>query len=252
MENNQPASNVQTNADTDMSKTLDAVRGIIETVTKAVNGAAPAVTPAAAPVATPAEPVVDDVATEKAADKKRAWAESQLKSAGLEGDDLAKAMANYDKAFPPFGGAPKGDKPVAKGMDAPDAEVTATMEALVSAVEKAKRFTPKREETLKAIAEQLTTLIKEMGMEETPHCASPATKTPADATLGASGIPVSKQLEDLLGEVRGALGAFQETSKSLESRVQKIEETRAAPQSAAVNEVAAPVETKKSLWTGVL
>lgn len=260
MENTQPAATpaiaeIVENAHEPVSKTISAVRDLITDITKLTSGAVPA--PASTPAAT-TESSTEEVDTAKAGDKKRAWAESQLKAAGLKGDDLAKAMAKYDEAFPPFPAKvakanEEAPAQVAKSIEAPAPDATQeTLDQLTEAISKAKRFTPKREETLKAIATQLVSLLKEMGMEEVPHCMPPATKLPSDASLGASGIDVAKTLEGLLGEVRDALAGVTTTTKNLEARVQTIEETRQAPKSAVTDTTTAPEPVKKSLWSGVL
>jgi hypothetical protein len=155
-----------------------------------------------------------------------------------------------------------GDAEVQKDKENADAQeasedvsednVEKTLTALAQAVEKAKRFTPKREAALKAALAQLTTLAKELGMTEIPVGASPPVSTPKGATFGASSTGVSKALEELTGKLNEALAGIQETTKGLTERVEKMEETRMPSKSVDGEGGTDTQKTNKSFWAGVL
>lgn len=133
-----------------------------------------------------------------------------------------------------------------------EADVEKMLGVLAVAVEKAKRFTPKREKAFKAALEALTTLAKELGMTEIPTGASPPVSTPKGAMYGASSVPIAKALEDLASKIETAISGVQETTKSLGERVEQIEKARMPSQSVEDEGGTDTQETKKSFWSGVL
>ncbi|MGW8177934.1 MAG: hypothetical protein ACWGQW_03955, partial [bacterium] len=104
------AVDVEATTDAAVNKALSDVASMVENIAKAagVNLA----TPNPAPPAAEATPAAEDVDTEKATDKRRGMYKAQLVKAGITGDAMTKAMAEYDKAFPPFPPAQKTTKSV--------------------------------------------------------------------------------------------------------------------------------------------
>lgn len=155
-----------------------------------------------------------------------------------------------------------GDAEVQKDVENADGQETSddtsedsvekTLTALAQAVEKAKRFTPKREAALKAALAQLTTLAKELGVTEIPVGASPPVSTPKGAMFGASSTGVSKALEELTTKLNEALAGVQETTKGLTERVEKMEGTRMPSKSVDDEGGTDTQKTEKSFWAGVL
>jgi len=133
-----------------------------------------------------------------------------------------------------------------------EADVEKTLGALALAVEKAKRFTPKREKAFKAALEALTGLAKELGMMEIAVGASPPVSTPKGAMYGASSVPIAKALEELTGKIEAVVSGVQETTKSLGERVEKIEDTRMPSKSVEGEGGTDTQKTEKSFWSGIL
>lgn len=123
-----------------------------------------------------------------------------------------------------------------------------TLKALGAVVEKAKRFTPKREAALKEIVDKLMALSKEMGMEEIPVGQSPTASLPSSASYG--GTAISKSLEELTKVVKTLSESMQETTKSLGDRLAKVENIRQPSQGEGDDNSTTKVE--KSMWAGIL
>ena len=207
--------------------------------------------------ATGAKPAEEDV--EKSGDPARVLLAKQLKGAGMKADDIKKALADYDaelakvkKAETPAPAATaettKAEAPKVEEQD----EVAKMLEVLSQAVEKAKRFTPKREDALKGIIDQLQKLMSDMA--SIPAGASPKTSAPGGASFGASDVAsLTKSIGDLVETVKASLASTAEVNKALAERVEKIEKTR-APSTSVENdgETDNKVEKNKSMWSGVL
>jgi hypothetical protein len=178
--------------------------------------------------------------------------ESQLEKAGVKGEALTKAMAEFDKAgFKPF------EKPVKKSADAEgetadEDAVSKSLDMLGEAIQKAKTFTPKRQEAIKNAIETLSKLLADM--TKVPTGASPSTSTPSNATFGASGVvELTKGLETLAETLAKQLGEISEVAKGLGDRVEAIEKAR-TPSTSVEGEggTDAKTEKKANLWNGVL
>jgi len=179
--------------------------------------------------------------------------ESEAKSEGVEKSEKQDGEESTEAT---------GDAEVQKDTENADAQeasedvsedsVEKTLTALAQAVEKAKRFTPKREAALKVALAQLATLAKELGMTEIPVGASPPVSTPKGAMFGASSTGVSKALEELTGKLNEALAGVQETTKRLTERVEKVEGTRMPSKSVDDEGGTDMQKTEKSFWAGVL
>lgn len=125
--------------------------------------------------------------------------------------------------------------------------------ALFSAVEKAKRFTPKREAAFKAALSALTNLAKELGMMEIPVGASPSTSTPKGTQFGASSISTSKALKEMAAKIETAIEEIQSTQKNIGERIESIEKAKRPSNSVSGDGgTDSEVPVTKNFWAGVL
>jgi len=186
---------------------------------------------------------------------------AQLVANGVKNKALEKAMAEFDKAFPMFRPGKAGGKPpLAKtqknteGEQATEPEdneamITKTMDALVEGIQKAKAFTPKRQETLKAAIETLQDLLKQVSMKEIPTGGNPKNPLPKGTAFGESGvIALTKRIEELTEALSSSVV---ETTKSLSERVEAIEKTR-QPSTSVEGDGVTETKTEKSFWSGIL
>ena len=256
-------------ADESVSKAIGQLRGLIGDVMKAA-GVAPNTEVSVDGEAVTTAP--EDVEKGKGFDP-RAMFEKQLKANGMSGDKLKAAMEKFDKSFKPFKPGPDTEPPLSKtkknaegeSTEGADVEVATaeeadavlkSLDALGHAVEKAKRFTPAREEAMKKALESLTKLLGEMTNVKPGH--SPSTSTPGNTSFGASGVRgpltgVSKALDTMTETFTKALDEVKETQKSLNDRLDTIEKSRTAPQSGGDDTTDGGDSTvKKSFWNGVL
>lgn len=230
-----------------VEKAMAQVTQLVESIAKAVNASEPAETSA-------------EVDTEKADTEKGGWPkmrkqfEAELKSAGIEGDAATKAMARFDKAFMPFkpGGATKPPlKKAEKSVDT-DETVQKMLEVLGMSVQKAKAFTPKREEALKAAVETLQELMKELTMQSIPTGGSPSTTVPTSPMYGpATTMALTKSIEGLQEILTAKLDEVQSVAKGLTERVEAIEKV-ATPSKSVEGDGGTDTKTQKSFWSGVL
>lgn len=235
--------NLQADGEGDnVAKALEQVNTLVQTIAKSIkDAAAPApAAPAAPAAAAPAAPAADVEKAKKG--KQRDMYKAQLEKAGVKDKDLEKAMSEYDGAEPAEQPTTKAAEPApAPAVDTEEATAQKALELLGVAIAKAKTFTPKRQDALKAAVEQLQTLMAELAP------APAAGQTPA-ADIGNSGlVALTKAIGDLTKTVTESI----ETTKALGERVTKVEQTREAP-TALGNEGTDTQETKKSFWHGVL
>jgi hypothetical protein len=198
--------------------------------------------------------------------------EKTLKKAGMKGDALKAAMDEFDKAtkkvfmpgavpspkIPPSKKPKKpGEAPVyaekSADADADDVaeeemedEVAKTLDVIEGAIQKAKRFTPKREEALKTVVAQLSTLLKEL-------TGSSKATLPGGTQFGASGISdltvAVKKLAEAFGKHSEESAA---TTKALQEKVETIEKERQPSTSIDGDDTDKEEETEKSFWQGLL
>lgn len=187
---------------------------------------------------------------------------AKLKAAGMEGDALKKAMSAFDDtlttdAQPLQQRAQKSaegaestegqqEQPAAKSAQDIASEALATMEEQIS---KAKMFTPARQQKFKAALDSLKAVMDEMTTYA--EGANPPTKTPANPTFGASDVQqLTKAIGDQMAEV---VKVFREGLAEVTKRVEAVEKARLPGNSQGADSTdGAPVETKKSLWSGLL
>jgi hypothetical protein len=200
---------------------------------------------------------------EKAAAPARKLFKAQLEKAGVKGDALIKAMADFDKAGFPFGKEPDkkdvkksegetADADTEKAADADEDAVSKSLDMLGDAIQKAKTFTPKRQEAIKSAIETLSKLLADM--TKVPTGGSPSTSTPSNASFGASGVvALTKGLETLVETIKTQLGDLSEVTKGLGDRVGAIEKAR-TPSTSVEGEGGTDTKTEKKgdLWSGVL
>ena len=190
----------------------------------------------------------------------RGMYKGQLEKAGVKGEALEKAMADFDKKMPPFmkpekKGVQKDTDGAGEAQVADDAEasVQKMLEVLAVGVQKAKAFTPKREAALKAAIETLSGLMKELAMQDIPVGGSPSTSVPSGASFGASDVvELTKSLTELKDILKAKLDEVHEVTKSLGERLQTIEKTRNPSTSLEGEGGTDTQETKKSFWANVL
>jgi hypothetical protein len=124
-------------------------------------------------------------------------------------------------------------------------------DAVYEAIEKAKRFTPKREAALKAAIETLAKLAKELSMQEIPVGSSPSTNTPSGTMFGSSSI--TKSMDDFVAKLSEGMEKIVETTKSLSSRMEKIEKMSVPSKSVEGDgETDNQVEKNQNFWKGVI
>jgi hypothetical protein len=209
--------------------------------------------------------------------------EKQLKAAGLGDEAVKKSLEEYDAAAgTPEAEVEKGCKPGSKmkaegGEDAEEAKTEKAegdapaetpvekseddaldvLSQLETAIAKAKRFTPQREETLKNAVEQLQKLLAALQPQAPKSVTTPKNNLPSNVSAGEAMLTnVSKALADLTETIQKSMGAIQEGQKELATRVEDIEKARQP--SKAVGEDGTDgvelVDTKKnkSIWGGIL
>jgi uncharacterized protein Yka (UPF0111/DUF47 family) len=187
-----------------------------------------------------AKAVEDAAKVEKTVEDMEESSDGTVAKSSKESDDSDDSNKNgVQKNSEDFGAKEEGNDDVEK-----------TLIALGSAVEKAKRFTPKREMAFKAALAALTNLAKELGMMEIPVGQSPSTSTPKGTMFGASS--VSKSLEELASKVEGMVVEVKETTKRLEEKVERIEKARKPSKSVESEGGTDDKSVKKNFWSGIL
>lgn len=219
------------------------VRGIADTVQAVKSANAPAPAPAPAPAASE-----EDV--EKTSNPARKVFKAQLEKAGVKGEALKSALAEYDaetkKASEPAE-KPAAETSTKKGTEESEelTDATKALEALSEVVEKAKKFTPKRQEALKQAIGTLSSLLSELSPS--------ADAASSDTANGGSGlVSLTKAIEGLTETVTKALAEVQETTKALGARVETVEKARNAPSALPPENNDQPETVKKSFWSGVI
>lgn len=240
------AVDVEATTDAAVNKALSDVASMVENIAKAagINLA----TPNPAPPAAEATPAAEDVDTEKATDKRRGMYKAQLAKAGISGDAMTKAMAEYDKAFPPFPPAQKTTKsaePTPEQIQAAEeADAVKALTLLEQAVSKAKRFTPARVAELQKAVEALQKLL---AVVDVPQGTSPKTSTPGNTMFGASGV------QELTKSINALTETVTKSISGLTERVETIEKARTPATALESEETETTTEpVKKGFWEGVL
>jgi hypothetical protein len=239
--------------DAAVTKALGNVASIVENIAKAAGVSMPVKKEDSTPVADESADAssAEDVDTEKAKKGMREMYKAQLTKAGISGEAMTKAMAEYDKAFPPF---PPASKTTTKSVEPqPSVEELEEQEAvkaltlLEQAVSKAKRFTPARVAELQKAVEALQKLL---AVVDVPQGASPKTSAPSNTMFGGSGVQeLTKAIEQLTSTVTKSM----EGQVALKERIETIEKSRMPAQALDGEETATTTETtEKSFWAGVL
>lgn len=238
--------------DAAVTKALGNVASIVENIAKAAGVRMPAADSAPASAAGEAADAssTEDVDTEKAKGNMRGMFKAQLAKAGISGDAMTKAMAEYDKAFPPFPPAQKTTKNVEPQPSAEELEEQEAVKALTlleQAVSKAKRFTPARVAELQKAVEALQKLL---AVVDVPQGTSPKTTAPGSTMFGGSSVQeLTKAIEGLTTSVNKSL----EGQAALTERIETIEKSRTPAQALDGEGTATTTETtEKSFWAGVL
>jgi len=242
--------NVEVASTEAVEKAMAQVTQLVESIAKAANASEPS------------EVDTEKADAEKMDAEKGDWPkmrkqfESELKACGVKGGAMTKAMERFDKAFMPFkpgGGAKPPLKKAEKSMDdTADESVQKILEVLSMGVQKAKAFTPKREEALKAAVETLQDLLKELSMQSIPQGESPKTTVPTGHVYGpATTMALTKSIEGLKEILTTKLDEVQTVAKSLGARVEVIEKT-AGPSKSLEGDGGTDTNVKKSFWSGVL
>lgn len=233
----------------EVAKALKHVNDIVNTITQAfVNKSAEA--PAAETPAAEAATEEDDVTKSL---------KGMLKTIGLEGKAADEAIDKLKKAgFDPKKGIPSFAKTTKATTEEPpveEASTPLTIDGLTEAIAKAAVFTPGRVEKLKEAMETLKMLLEAVA----PNT-SPKTKTPGNASLGASGVnslssgapePVVKAAE-LTAILEKALQPFTEKLEGVVKEVETIKSARPPSNSLESDDNATSTPTAKSIWSGVL
>lgn len=192
-----------------------------------------------------------------------------LKSAGVT--DAGALNSLLDGLSKQFNGMPMAAKPekgakTTKSANEQTAETSGTP-LTVEMLQKASQLTPERVSALQSAFNTLKMVIEAITPGE-----SPATHTPAGASLGGSAVrdltspnttptiksavsaDVSdKQLVETLKSIADTLKGFAETQKALDGRVAAIEKTRPASNSVEGDGGTDSNTTKsKNIWAGVL
>ncbi len=247
--------------DAAVNKALEQVASMVENIAKAAGVQAPK--PAEAKTETETETTKaagegEEVDTEKAKHPQRGLFMKQLKTAGIKGDALTKAMVEFDKQFMPGEDIKNPEKGAHRTKTQKDADGGAVaddseqqtikaLDALEFAVQKAKRFTPAREAALKAVVEQLTKLLHEM--TTVPTGMSPKNPLSGGNSFGASGVQTLTKAVESLSETINKSVASQ---SALNERVEAIEKSRTPTQSIETDGDTDSQKTEKSFWAGVL
>jgi len=215
-------------SDEAVTKAMDRVANLVESI---VNKGAPESDEA------DDKPDTDEEGVEKAAVDKRALFEKQLKAAGMKGDAVKKAMAEYDKAFP---------APVKKADDTepkPAAVEAATvLDTIQKAIAQAQTFTPERSDQLLDVAKQLQEVVNGI----TGKVEHSETQPKGD---GSDMQAVAKAV----GELVAAFKDHVAVSKSLTDRMEQIEQVHNPSTSVdEEGETDKEEKTEKSFWAGVL
>lgn len=251
----------------------DAVKAAMGQVTALIEGISKA-----AGIGEAAAPSLEDV--EKAATTKARKAfEDQMKSAGLAGDALAKAMKKFDKKN--FGASDDEDdkektKKALEAQASAEAASEASIEGTLDAIQKAKAFTPQRVAKLKDTVETLQKLLMEViGVHQSPATHVPAVTQHANvSSTRAALMGVTKNLEGgdaLLAAVEALSASVAKLSggetvtksattqseelvavlKGLQTRLEALEKARPAPASEG-DGADSSVQKGSKFWGGVL
>lgn len=198
--------------------------------------------------------------------------EKSLKDAGLDEEAVNKSLKEYDDAQKLLLTTEKsaGDEKPAdeKNVEKAEIEVATTepveksdevldvLSTLETAISKAKRFTPAREETLKSAVESLQKLLAAL-QPQTPKVEStPKNNLPSSAQVAPAGLTsVTKALEELASNITKSLEGITKGQEDLATRVATVEKARMPSNSLGedANDGKTVETTKsKSLWGGVL
>lgn len=184
---------------------------------------------------------------------KRKAMRKELKDAGVSGDQMKKAMAAFDKCMDGMGNQSETEMRAKKSLETAPVmgDALDQLAALGQAIQKAKMFTPTRQEKMKTALEALKAVMDEM--TEVPVTASPATATPTSPQFGDSGVAtLTKAVSDLAGEVKKALEESAKQTADIAKRVETVEKARPASSVLATEEAEKPQGVKKSFWSGTL
>jgi hypothetical protein len=184
-------------------------------------------------------------------------------------EQVADLINNISKSFDNVGEKADGDEQVSKKKEEEEEKTKAEVQtdenvekaddnirevatdAVYEAIEKAKRFTPKREAALKAAIETLNKLAKELSMQEIPVGSSPSTSTPSGAMFGSSSI--TKSMDEFITKLSQGMEKIVETTKGLSDRMEKIEKMATPSKSVEGDgETDSKVEKNQNFWKGVI
>lgn len=227
------------------------------------------------------EPSAEVVEKSKGQGDVRSVFEQQLKNAGLASEAITKAMSEFDKACGNMESTTKNKDAAADQTATAEQPSTHTVDdsvlATLDTIQKAKAFTPAR---LAKLAEALETLQKLM-MDVIPVGASPKTSTPGVSqhsnpnTTRAALVGTQKSvdgegdselhntLKAILAKLDGdkapvtkstdASPDLAETLKSIQSRIEKIEQARPASKAEGDDDKTASTQKSNgSFWKNIL
>jgi hypothetical protein len=204
---------------------------------------------------------------EKAKASKATAYRKALKECGMGEDELDGAMkalmpwmkpakpgAKDEEPKPGEKGAKKEVKKSTDGDSAEEVEMSKTLDALATAIQKAKSFTPKREAALKNAIESLSKLLGDMQAPSLPGISNdtdPKNNLPDGAPVPSGLEDVKKAVEELTKTLKASFETATTVTKTLQERVETIEKAR-NPSTSLEAEGATDKKVTKSFWANVL
>lgn len=241
-----------------VAKAMEHVNGIVGNIMKLVAKNAPK-----------SDEATETSETTEVVDAEKATIKSVLAAMGLTGKAMDEAMAKLKKAG--FDGNmkfPSAKAPVTKAAG-DDEESTETEEQVVSvddmpltigAIQKAAAFTPTRITQLKTAVDTLKLILESIGVGQAPATRVPGVQTHPNTSqvndlAAPKKAPVMKSADGNTNELLDVLKSLGGAVEKLGERVESIEKARQGSNSveddANTNDTD-NVQTKKSIWSGVL
>jgi len=175
----------------------------------------------------------------------RALFEKQLKKAGIKGDALTKAMADFDKSFMPKKKVKKdesGDKGDTEAEAKPSLDTSTVLDTIQKAISQAQKMTPERSDALLGVAKQLQDVVNGITGDSD---AQPEKQPKAGDDVQA--------IAKAIGELVVAFQEQTKVTKALNDRVDQIEQVHNPSTSVDEDgETDKEEKTQKSFWAGVL
>jgi DNA repair exonuclease SbcCD ATPase subunit len=166
-----------------------------------------------------------------------------LKKNGAKEEEIVKSLKEFDEKFNKK--EVKKEESEAKKEDKGEIDSDAIINGLSDIVQKAKTFTPKRQQALKQAIEKLSQLAQEL---------SNPGQAPSDSKFGDSGVKkedIEKSIGTYFNPIKESLEKVLEVTKSLAERVEKIEKIKPDSKSIGDDQTDSKVKKDTNIWSGL-